>query len=200
MYESAEIRLVERELRPDRPVVELGSSLGVLASHITSRLGPNTIYVGVEADPALVASARKNLLRHARCRWTLLHAAVVPEGSEDTAHFAAGESSLTGIVRPKSIAQIDSVIVPTTTLREIRARFALPQWVLVMDVEGMEHEILDSSSLDGCIQIIAEFHNRGGRSVQDLVSDLVTLGFVIDQVDGNIYALSRPQSDHPTDR
>ena len=53
LYESAEIRYVNRWLSPDLDVVELGSSIGVVSSHIRRRLKPDRRLICVECDGEL---------------------------------------------------------------------------------------------------------------------------------------------------
>ena len=65
LYESAEIRLVQRYLRPDLDVVELGSSLGVVACHIRRILSPDRRLVCVEADSSLLPILTSTLQRNA---------------------------------------------------------------------------------------------------------------------------------------
>jgi len=64
-YEHDEIRFVKRHLRRDLDVIELGSSLGVVAAHIARKLDPGRRLVCVEANPALLKSIWTNVHQNA---------------------------------------------------------------------------------------------------------------------------------------
>src|SRR6185437_3344965 len=49
-YESAEIRLINKFLNPDLPVIELGGSLGIISSFILNKLNSNTSLTVVEPN------------------------------------------------------------------------------------------------------------------------------------------------------
>lgn len=66
LYESAEIRLARGHLAGANVVIDLGSSLGIVASHILSRMTSQGHLVCVEANPSLIESLRRTTLSHAR--------------------------------------------------------------------------------------------------------------------------------------
>ena len=51
IYETAELRLIERHLPRDIDVIELGGSIGVIAAQIAGHLIPGTRLISVEANP-----------------------------------------------------------------------------------------------------------------------------------------------------
>ena len=72
LYESAEIRFVQRYVGDDVDVVELGSSLGVVSCQIASQLSGDTRLVCVEANEEMLPTLRRNIanntsLRKVRC-------------------------------------------------------------------------------------------------------------------------------------
>src|SRR3569623_1218634 len=64
IYESSEIRFIQQYLRPDLDVVELSSSLGVVASHIAQRIAGRRL-ICVEANPSLKETIQANLRANA---------------------------------------------------------------------------------------------------------------------------------------
>ncbi len=64
-YEPVEINFVKKYLHPDRDVIDLGSSLGVVASHIGRKLHAGQHVICVEANPQLLDIIRANVSRNA---------------------------------------------------------------------------------------------------------------------------------------
>ena len=61
MYEGAETRMIRDHLRDSVTVVELGSSLGITASHVAAVMAPGGHLVCVEANPRLVPGLRERI-------------------------------------------------------------------------------------------------------------------------------------------
>lgn len=59
LYESAEVRFVKEHLRPDLDVIEAGSSIGVVSSHVAKRLRPGRKLICVEADHRLLGTLKR---------------------------------------------------------------------------------------------------------------------------------------------
>jgi hypothetical protein len=64
-YEPVEINFVKKYLHPDRDVIDLGSSLGVVASHVGRKLHAGRRVICVEANPQLLDIIRQNVTRNA---------------------------------------------------------------------------------------------------------------------------------------
>ena len=74
MYETAELRFVQRYLPSDLDVVELGGSIGVVASQIARRLEPGRQLISVEANPQIVNLLRENIGKNGpQIRATVVH-------------------------------------------------------------------------------------------------------------------------------
>jgi FkbM family methyltransferase len=139
MYESAERRFVQRYIRRDLDVVELGSSIGVISCYIAGRLSPECQLICVEANPDLIPVLHENLrANHPGRHFEVVHAACGKHASGmDSIWLAVGESNLTSSItakRPPSHA----VRVSCITLGEIVTRFGILDFVLVADIEGAE--------------------------------------------------------------
>jgi FkbM family methyltransferase len=159
LYESAEVRFVNGFLRAKLDVVELGGSLGVVASVIGSRIGSRRLVI-VEAAPELAPLIRTNVSRNAPAAAVEVVSAVldydVTEGTEVPFLFArdttAGRVDRTGE---------SGAGVPAIQLSSLLDRHLIEDYALVCDVEGAEWGLLDRDmpALDRCRQLIIEFHD-----------------------------------------
>ena len=198
IYESAEVRLVRDHLRDTRCLVDLGCSLGVLASVAASRMSPRSRLVCVEANPDLIELARRNIRRNApHVRAKVIHGAL--DYSQDTASqvsFERGKnhtaSALTEDGHPT-----DGFWAPALQLNELLASERIEEFSLLADIEGAEAGLLsmDGASLRNCRQIVIELHDAtfAGRSVSqdDLLQQALALGFEVSASYGSVYVLQR---------
>jgi FkbM family methyltransferase len=183
LYESAEIRYVERWLSPDLDVIELGSSIGVVSSHIRRRLNPERQLICVEADRELSelisVNLRLNGLNH---NVIVLNRAVHYDGDGPTVLFSTGHSNIAGRV-VRSGPEVTRITV--ATLSELLRRYAINTYALVADIEGSEAGILlcDPNALRNCQQVIIELHDTAIRgvpmSVDALCARFIELGFLL---------------------
>lgn len=157
-YESAEIRFIDSELRTDLDVVELGSSVGVTASHIAARLDNERQIVCVEGNPALIPVIKRNARRNWDGRVSVVHAAITPSLNGAQLQFAVRPNTTESGLMSEGPVQID---VPTSSLSRICAQFAVSDYVLVSDIEGAEVAFIygDDGALNRCQQIIIELHD-----------------------------------------
>lgn len=164
-YESSERRFVQKYLPRDRDVIELGSSLGVVTSHIAHRLAPGRKLVCVEANARLLGTLRSNVARNSDgVDARFVNAAVAYDGP--TVDFAVCDDLLGSKVAGQGATNLTRV--PAVTLSGLRAEHGLDEYSLVMDIEGAEVDIVfgPSDELAGCRLIIAELHNtaRAGQT------------------------------------
>ncbi|WP_108665552.1 FkbM family methyltransferase [Euzebya rosea] len=147
-YERDEIFLSEVVLEngPGN-VVELGSGLGMVAR----RVGASATHVtAVEANPVLIPSIRRNL--EAFDHVDILHVAAVPDGTEARGWvLGADESFLSKGVTSQATAGS----VPTRSIDELVGDGCD---LLVMDVEGMERELVASPALNRVHAVVLELH------------------------------------------
>jgi FkbM family methyltransferase len=194
IYEGGEIRFVRRWLRQDLDLVELGSSLGVVASHCAQRMLPDRRMVCVEANPALIPVLRANLARHAEGRRIdVVQRAIDYDGSEVT--LIVGENTSGSFV---GAGRDGGVRVPTTTLRELLHEHEIGRYALVCDIEGAEAGLLeeDRAALERCQQAIVELHDTQWRGktlrVEALADRFHEAGFVERARHGPVYVFERP--------
>lgn len=194
-YESSEIRMIRRFFNGDSDVVELGSSLGIVGSHIASRLRPGKKLVAVEANPLLVANIAENLGRFAGpgVQFRVLNNAISYQGGRALMHISDDntETRMAGAgANPTAAAPMEAALsgndveVNTITLGRIIEQEGLGDFTLVCDIEGAEIEIIlaDAQSLRRCRNLFIELHSvsfKGERfSPDDILLKLTgELGF-----------------------
>jgi FkbM family methyltransferase len=161
-YEPVEINFVKRYLQPDRDVIDLGSSLGVVASHIGRKLNAGRRVICVEANPALLDIIRANVTRNApHVQVEIVSGAVeYPLDRRELVELALGFDNLVAhIVEDEVAAQ--GIFVPVISLTEIIRQYAVGDYTLVSDIEGSEAGLLatDAAALTQCRQMIIELHH-----------------------------------------
>jgi FkbM family methyltransferase len=199
MYESAEIRCVAKYFAAHLDAVDLGSSLGVIACHIHSKLAPGRRIVCVEADPALCHAARSNLRRNAFGRSVIVLNRAIHYGADTNwIRFVTGDNTTTGRVHIGS--HPTAFEVPALTLSDVLAEAGITTpYALFADIEGAEAGIVmeDGPALLGCRQIIAELHETQHRnqtlSPRD-IADQIEARHGLRQTarDGNVWVFDRP--------
>lgn len=196
MYESAEYRFVRSFLRPELPVIELGSSIGAVSSAIAQRLAPGQRLTCVEANPAMIPALERNLGRNATHLSTeVVHAAIAYDAVEVRFQIAADNLVSHVTENGGRVA-----VVPGTTLSKLHERLDRSPYQLVADIEGSEADILDrdAAALQTCETMIMELHeSRRGDQVftQAKLKDLIqNAGFDIVAEYGAVVACRRNQA------
>ncbi|MDP1921622.1 MAG: FkbM family methyltransferase [Myxococcales bacterium] len=166
LYEGAELRFVERYLRADLDVVELGASLGVMGSQIARKMGPTRQLVCVEANPALIPIIERNVRANASPsqRISIVHGAIGYEPGEMVS-LVLGDATYGSHVG--SLADARAVKVPQLGLSKLLSAHALTgPFALVSDIEGSELGVFENETeaLARCQQLIIELHDvRSGE-------------------------------------
>jgi len=196
-YESAEVRFVKAHLRPDLDVIEAGSSIGVVSSHIARGLRPGRRLICVEADQRLLDTLRKNLQRNATHLDTkVVHAALACAGDQETAYLVQGRRTTEGrVVRTET-----STRVPSVHLMELRQAYAVSAYTLVCDIEGGEGNLIDGTTKEfaGCRALIVELHTCPAGTPDYLCHELVSRhSFSLVARYGNVCVFERPKSETP---
>jgi FkbM family methyltransferase len=194
-YESAEMRCVRAFLRPGSAVVELGSSIGAVASLVASTARPARL-VCVEANPRLGEAIRRNLDVNApEVQAVIRHAAIAYDGIVDgMCEFYLGDTNLGSSCHAEGGA---GVRVPALGLSELLRQEGIAHYALIMDIEGAEVGIMlrDPDALAGCRQIIAELHavHLDGRdyAVEDVARLIIGLGFAQIHRDGMVFYFAK---------
>ncbi len=161
IYEGAEIKFIHKYFPSGFDTIELGSSIGVVSSFIRSKMSKENKLICVEAFPDLCDLTIKNLqLNAAYDNSKVFNLAV--NYSEDNANifFNSGSSNTTGFISKNKISK-KSIIISKTSLSKIKDNNNIGEYILVMDIEGAEIEIIlnEEKSLKDCKYLFVELHD-----------------------------------------
>lgn len=161
-YEPVEIGFVRKYLQSDRDVIDLGSSLGVVASHVGRKLHAGRRVICVEANPQLLDIIHANVTRNApHVQVEIVSGAVdYPPDRREFVELVLGFDNLVAhIVEDDAVPQ--GIFVPVISLSEIIRCYAVDDYTLVADIEGSEAGLLemDDAALASCRQMIIELHH-----------------------------------------
>ncbi|WP_348760960.1 FkbM family methyltransferase [uncultured Salinisphaera sp.] len=179
-YEREECVALERTLRADDRLLELGAGIGYISTAAARRIG-STRVVTVEANDALApiieATHRANNVTPER-RFGVMTASNDLSPRVFYRHTRnLWSSSLTLPDGPYEQVQVPAMSW-AETLSELRPSY------LVMDIEGGEIELLSCLDADHVRRMLIEFHPRktGTESVAGVFEHLHRLGFRADRV------------------
>ncbi len=175
-YEYREAHIVSRTLSANDRVLEIGAGIGFLTCLMAKILQNKETLVSFEASSELIAVIERNLKRNA-VQATIFNGVVsnTCNASED---FYFGRDFWSNSVLYQPDARIISV--PNFNFEDLIQQFK-PTY-LTIDIEGSEHELLLSSSLNGVQKICLEVHPLHLSSVQmrEIFAHLDCLGFSAD--------------------
>jgi FkbM family methyltransferase len=194
LYESAECRMVQRHMLPDRPVVELGAGIGALSAHVAGALSSGQHLTSVEGNSALVTLLRQNLDRHGRhLSVTVLNNVI---GNGNGVDFSIAPDHRFSRVQ-SSIASTHTAVKSTRLSAIVAKRPFADGYQLVADIEGAEAAVLleDHAAWPNCERAIMELHESEHLgevlTVDRLVALVESRGLKLVARDGNVFAFSR---------
>ncbi len=169
-FEKSEVLFVQQFLPRQFPVIELGSGIGVVSSHIAKRMSPSQPLICVEANPEIIPWISRNVGQNSTVVPTVVHAAIAYSGLPTIAIELADRHIDTGVGRnsgsgnektPPIGAARRIVNVPVVTLGSLWDRIKKAPFCLVSDIEGAEVGILeqDEKCLASCQALIIELHS-----------------------------------------
>ena len=176
-YEGDEVSFVRKYLPSDRDVIELGSSLGVVTSHIARKLELNRRLICVEANQALIPEAKRNVSINApQGNVRFIHGAIDYSHSGTTVEFSVEESQTSRVGGASATVEK----IERYELSAILSENEIDEFSLVCDIEGAEKGLLtsDSAALIRCGMVIIELHASTIDGIEDLAHSFSTLGFV----------------------
>ena len=190
-YETLERHAVLRWLPPDRPVVELGASIGVVSCLVNQRLNDPIRHVCVEANPAVVPVLTAN--RDANgCRFQIVHGAIA-YGS-DVVAFGASEAIVDSTVLESGTGC--RIPVPSLSLGQIVGDTHFTRCTLICDIEGAEEALLAHEAQilrDAVETVLIEVHpdHLGKDGVDCLFRRFAEVGFGPRWHRGAVWVLSK---------
>lgn len=191
-YERWELELVGRRLESSDRVLELGAGLGAVSALCARRIGSDRV-VCVEGNPALEPLIRANHAANGvspRLRIGL----VARESGEGMLYV---DEHVTGSSTTRRDGSWEGVPVPALGIADLLTEHR-PNF-LIVDVEGQETELFDTTDLPGVEKICIELHPHivGNKAAWRVLERLGELGFemMIDDVRPRNFYLERPRAD-----
>lgn len=176
-YEANEARRVPRAIRPGDRVLELGAGLGIITSIIASV--EDVRVWSFEADPQTTQLARRVIDLNCDGNVVLSNGILAAGPPKSVSFFQRAEFWMSSEFAEQGPYQR----VIDITSRDIDAFIAQHRInVLVMDVEGVELELLQDASLPGIERIFLELHDHlyGLAGVQAIGSAMAHKGLIYD--------------------
>lgn len=180
-YERDEVDIARLRLSPRDRVIELGSGLGVTTMVAARIVGSEGVHA-YEGNPRLVDLAKRNAAMNGLApsfeNTILFPRALAPASA--TAGFNIAEEFWASSILHDGAWDQKTIAVPISTLEdEILNHHAN---VLIMDIEGMEVEILEAADLSLVEKMIFEIHyeSRGKGRTDRAILGLLQQGFAID--------------------
>jgi FkbM family methyltransferase len=175
-YEEFERRAAQQYIRPELPVVELGSCIGVVACVTNHVLEKGKLHVVVEANPLAIPIIETNRALN-QCSFEILNAAIAYDRPSVT--FCPSGTLDANSLRNESGS--DPVTVKTISLRDILEQRQIGAFTLICDIEGHESDLVqhEADVLRLAEVIILETHARiiGEAKTSELLGKLTEIGF-----------------------
>jgi len=172
-YESAEIYLVRRLVRPGNTVLDLGSGLGLTSIAAANASGGGRV-VGYEADPVIAPLAEKNVRRNS-VRVEIRNKAIARE--KGACQFHVRRSFPASSVFPAKKSK--KILIEADAFQDVVDEIQ-PQ-VIVCDIEGIEKEVFAGANLPSVRRLVMEVHPQiiGLPGVLKCVQGLAGSGFFL---------------------
>jgi len=177
IYESAEIKFIQKYFPTGLDTIELGSSLGVVSSFIRSKMSKENRLICVEAFPDLCDLTILNLkLNGAYENTKVLNSALNYSDKNSHIFFNPGASNTTGSISTDKIKE-NSIKITKTSLCNVKEVNCIREYILVMDIEGAEIEIIlnEEESLKDCKHLFVELHQTTFDEQAYGVDDMITI-------------------------
>lgn len=179
-YESKEANQVEKLLKENDRVLEIGSGLGFIST-IAARDDRTASVLCYEADPRLIPYIKSVHELNGITKATVKNAALTSDLSQKELTFYV-RRDFWGSSFSKNSGEYDSTaIVPTQSFNEVVQDFR-PTFI-VCDIEGAELDLFFNSSLYGVTRVLMEIHSRvlGRTGVKRLFDAMSARDFHYDE-------------------
>lgn len=193
-YERMERRLVRRAVMPGDRVLELGTSLGIVAMNIARIAGARNLLC-LEANPEVLPLAEANFKRNG-FSIGLRNALPVSRARAGQAGKSAPFFTTPYFLSSSTLHHRNDMTetsVPTAVLEEVVAAHGAS--VIVADIEGGEIELFAEAELAPVWRMLLELHpdRASVGACMDLIARLEGQGLrlEIDAVEGDVYLFAR---------
>lgn len=180
-YEKDEIDLCKKYLSSDLDIIELGTSIGVVASFIQQAFHVKKM-ICVEANHLLHSLLKNTFKSNDFINTTLLNVAV--SNDNKPVFFATRDSNELG-----KIVDYSETKVNAKSLQQIKKENNILNYNLVCDIEGAECNFILGEGLENCQLAIIELHksvwNNKTYSIDELSHLIQKKGFeLLERVNG----------------
>jgi FkbM family methyltransferase len=194
-YELAERILIDQHIPSDCDVLEIGAGIGFISCYVDQRLDADRDHVVVEANPELI-DVIEDTKRRNGCEFEVLNAAYAVD--DESVTFAVRDQFLSSqtVTRsdgPQEQTQQELVTVPGVGLQQIRSRFDLDDVVVILDIEGDEHDLIRKEApilAVFCQMLFVELHGST-EAITESINRLLESGFVQLDHHGDVYVFQR---------
>ncbi|WP_290811053.1 FkbM family methyltransferase [Halovivax sp.] len=160
-YEHEIADFVERYVPPTLDVVELGGGIGFVACVVDRRIAGDQLVV--EPNPAILPTLKRTRELN-DASFEIVERAYEPDGTD--VELAIGEQFIkasTARHRRDGAARVRSAgTVVGVSLGELRDAYDLEEFVLIVDVEGAEVDLVDAELdlvRESCPYLVVEYHH-----------------------------------------
>jgi FkbM family methyltransferase len=176
-YEAKEARAVTRAVKPGDRVLELGSGLGIITSLIASIADVHVW--AFEANPA-TATLAKRVIEANNLNNVVLAQGILTAGSPRPFTFYVRRDLWMSSMDKDQGPFEYNIELSSSNIDEFIQVHAIN--VLVMDIEGAEHDLLQNADLTGIDRIFLELHDHlyGISGIRDITYSLAAKGFGYD--------------------
>ncbi len=190
-YEECEIAMIDRFIRNEDRVVELGACLGATSMFLCDRVGADRLVV-YEADPRNLEMAQHNFLinkMNIRCENAILWSG--PDRPK-TVSFGSNENpSSSSLLERKG--NKTTFEIPTRDFEAVLQEHEAT--AIVLDIEGGEVELFNNAGdLNGIRIILMEAHERivGAETNREMLETLKARGFeIVENLSNQFVVLAR---------
>lgn len=191
--ERAELDVVQRmlDINPLVDVIELGSSIGYIASHIVKR-NPRKLIV-VEADSELLGLCKKNIMSNCSSNADIRYLnKAISYSDNGMVFFRRGATTTSGQLVDYHDER-GNYIVQSIKLSDVIRENNIDRYILVSDIEGAEAEIFfeDKDALDRCVAIVVELEDTKHYTQENQVAQILRLGFFMVYSYGRVFLFKR---------
>ena len=169
-YQSLELYLASKLVRPDDTVLDLASGIGLKAI-VAARAAQGGRVVGFEADPRVAALAKANAERN-ELKVEILNCAIAAEEGNYT--FYQGENFLNNSL--EAFAEGTKVTVPSASFKKIVEEIR-PN-IIFCNRAVVEGRLFKGADLSGVGRIVVETYacSEGHEGIQKCIEDLTASG------------------------
>jgi len=190
-YELGVIKLLEKVVKPEYTVLDIGGHIGYFALLLSKLVGVNGKVITFEPQELLNNFIKENLklnnVENCKVERVLISNQIGDVEFNESPDF--GHSSISHAILEKK--EITTTIKQSTTLDNYVANNLEDLDFIKLDVEGAEYLILNESSKNALTKykpaLLIEMHNKQieqmGGNVASLITFLENIGYIVKEVD-----------------